>query len=164
MAQRTGTNDMDDLVGTDQADVIEALGGNNFLTGKMGDDFVGGGSGGDRIVGGAGKDRLAGNGGADTYVLAKAGDSGPGGGARDVIEDFFGAGTEGDRLDFSGFDAKAGQGGNQAFTLIGATPSPAPGSSASSRKGSRRSCRAAPTATPPRSSRSRSCSWPAAAP
>lgn len=112
-------DDVENVEGSSKGDTIWGDGAANLLAGLGGADFIGGGSGGDRIVGGAGKDRLAGNGGADTYVVAKAGDSGPGAGARDEIEDFFGAGTEGDRLDFSAIDAKAGQGGNQAFIFIG---------------------------------------------
>ena len=112
-------DNIENVEGSSKGDTIWGDGAANVLAGLGGADFIGGGSGGDRIVGGAGKDRLAGNGGGNTYVVAKAGDSGPGGGARDVIEDFFGAGTEGDRLDFSAIDAKAGQGGNQAFTFVG---------------------------------------------
>jgi Ca2+-binding RTX toxin-like protein len=71
--------------------------GNNVLKGMAGADILLGGAGNDVLNGGTGKDTLTGGTGSDIFVFA-AGDSGLGGGVRDLITDFQ-AGV--DRIDLS---------------------------------------------------------------
>ena len=74
-----GTKGADDLVGTDQEDVIHASEGKDYVSGLAagdvlyagtGDDTVVGRDGYDRIYGNAGTDRLFGNHGNDTIYSA----------------------------------------------------------------------------------------------
>ncbi|WP_318248081.1 calcium-binding protein [Novosphingobium huizhouense] len=60
-----GTDNYDDLVGTDGPDILYGLGGNDDLAGGLGDDVLDGGKGNDRMVGGDGD---------DTYVVDSLGD------------------------------------------------------------------------------------------
>jgi Ca2+-binding RTX toxin-like protein len=79
------------------ANTITGNAGNNVLTGMAGADILLGAAGDDVLIGGTGKDTLTGGAGSDIFVFA-AGDSGLGGGVRDLITDFQ-AGV--DRIDLS---------------------------------------------------------------
>jgi Ca2+-binding RTX toxin-like protein len=127
-------------LGTGQGAGGDRLYGIENITGGYGNDQLVGDAGANRITAYIGKDRLEGGGGAD--VLSGGGSSGPADGdlfvfastsdstvaARDRILDFDDplliSGTKTflmpvDRIDLSAIDAKAGVGGNQAFTFIG---------------------------------------------
>jgi Ca2+-binding RTX toxin-like protein len=65
VANITGTNGNDSLVGTSVADTIQGLDGNDTLVGNAGNDTLNGGNGNDRYVVGTG-DVLADSGGTDT--------------------------------------------------------------------------------------------------
>jgi Ca2+-binding RTX toxin-like protein len=65
MANITGTNGNDSLVGTSVADTIQGLDGNDTLVGNAGNDTLNGGNGNDRYVVGTG-DVLVDSGGTDT--------------------------------------------------------------------------------------------------
>jgi serralysin len=108
-----GAND-DRLVGDDGADTITTNGGDDALSGGDGNDTLSGGTGNDVLAGGLGVDRLTGGAGADAFDYNTVGTSITG--ARDVIAEFL-RGT--DDIDLAGIDARAGQGGNQAFSFIG---------------------------------------------
>ena len=69
MANITGTNGNDSLVGTSVADTISGLDGNDTLVGNAGNDTLNGGAGNDRYVVGAG-DVLTDSGGTDTIETA----------------------------------------------------------------------------------------------
>ena len=88
------------LNGTGNAAANTLIGnnGDNVLNGLTGSDTLIGAAGNDVLVGGAGKDYLTGGAGRDVFAF-QAGDSGTGGGTRDVIADFE-AGA--DRIDLSG--------------------------------------------------------------
>lgn len=58
----------------DSADVINAQGGDDQLTGLSGDDLLRGGAGNDTLVGGLGNDTLIGNGGDDTLTGGQGSD------------------------------------------------------------------------------------------
>jgi Ca2+-binding RTX toxin-like protein len=87
----TPTQGDDNLIGTDLAERIDALGGNDVVDGRGGNDTLLGGAGNDNLTGGAGVDRLEGGLGDDTYNADEAGDQ--------IIEKS-GAGT--DTVFFSG--------------------------------------------------------------
>ncbi|MBL8659148.1 MAG: hypothetical protein JNM75_05275 [Rhodospirillales bacterium] len=133
------------LYGDDGNDRIFGSYGDDQMYGGTGADELGGQGGSDTMYGGAGKDKLGGGSGndwlygeGDADVLSGRGDldhlsGGPGndifdydavtdskGAARDVIQDFAGAGAAvGDRIDLSTIDANATAGGNQAFKFVG---------------------------------------------
>jgi len=77
--------DIEGVLGTDQADTLIGSGGNNYLEGRGGNDLIEGGAGDDTLVGGAD---------ADTFVFA------PGDGT-DTISDFNSG--EGDTIDISSY-------------------------------------------------------------
>jgi Ca2+-binding RTX toxin-like protein len=64
----TVTN-FDDVIGTNQSDVITGDGQANILSGNAGNDSINGGSGIDTLNGGSGIDTLTGGGDADTFVF-----------------------------------------------------------------------------------------------
>ena len=112
------------LQGGAGADYILGLTGNDRLVGRGGADLLSGGDGADVLLGGAGADQLAGGTrrdmlsggpGADRFVFAALDHSGVGL-QRDTITDFVAA--EGDRIDISKIDAKAGAVGDQDFQFI----------------------------------------------
>jgi hypothetical protein len=92
------------------------LSGKDVITGGRYSDNLSGFNGNDTIAGGGGADFLSGGRGADRFVFKAASES------RwsniDTITDF--SRSQGDKIDLSKIDAKAGVGGNQAFTFIGA--------------------------------------------
>jgi Ca2+-binding RTX toxin-like protein len=83
----------DILTGTDSADKLSSLAGN------------------DTLIGGLGADKLTGGKGADTFVFTRIDDSGLVVKTRDTITDF--KHSEGDKIDLSKVDS------NQTFTFIG---------------------------------------------
>ena len=104
----TGTNGADRHTGTELADTITLLGGNDVADGGLGadaidggdgDDELGGGAGDDTLIGGAGRDELNGGAGADrlfggdgddTIVYSDATDTIDGGAGRDTLDFFYG--------------------------------------------------------------------------
>jgi Ca2+-binding RTX toxin-like protein len=64
----TVTN-FDDVIGTNQNDVITGDGQANILSGNAGNDIINGGLGNDTLNGGSGIDTLTGNADADTFVF-----------------------------------------------------------------------------------------------
>lgn len=96
------TNGDDRIFGTDEADIIRALGGDDTVIGRAGDDSLFGSAGNDSIKGSAGDDRirgnvgddsLKGNGGEDDINGGGGADDIRGGGAADVINGGGGADT-----------------------------------------------------------------------
>jgi len=71
------------------------------IEGRSGHDIIIGSAGGDNLVDGSGQDQLSGGGGADTFALT-ASDL-----AVDTINDFSGAGGDGDVIDLVAFGANA---------------------------------------------------------
>lgn len=104
--QLNGNAGNDDLYGGDGLDL---------LYGGAGTDDLYGGNGNDTFFGGLGKDVLVGGAGNDVFKYSNVADSGLLASTRDVIADF----RSGDKIDLSAIDAKAGFGGNDAFTFIG---------------------------------------------
>jgi VCBS repeat-containing protein len=123
-ASATGDARANHLVGTGKADTLRGLGGKDRLDGNTGDDrllggdgndTLSGGKGQDRLDGGAGKDMLTGGAQADLFVFARVGDTTTK--APDVITDF--SRKQGDLIDLSAIDARAGTKKNDAFFFIG---------------------------------------------
>ena len=127
---------IEDLYGSNFADILTGNGagnriwggngndtltgglGRDALTGGNGNDSLNGGGGNDTLTGGLGRDILNGGGGNDRFDFNSLADSKVGSGLRDTILDF----TQGaDKIDLVGIDAQTGSGhaGNQAFTFIG---------------------------------------------
>ncbi len=61
-----GTSEADDLVGTENNDVIHASGGADYVSGLAAGDVLYAGAGNDTVVGREGNDRILGNTGSDT--------------------------------------------------------------------------------------------------
>ena len=132
----TGDKLANTLSGNDGNDILTGNGGADRLLGGLGNDTLSGGDGNDRLVGNEGRDALNGgagddvlNGGldvdamtgatgADRFVWTDYEDFIAVSGGIDRITDFV-AGQ--DTIDLSGIDALA-QGGDQAFTFVGAGP------------------------------------------
>jgi len=103
--------------GTTADDVMFGAAGNDMLWGRNGVDYLSGEAGDDRLTGGGGGDELAGGLGADIFRYAAVGESAPGAGNFDTIDDF----TPGaDKIDLSQIDAKTSQWGDQAFGFVAA--------------------------------------------
>ncbi len=98
---------IENIIGTDDADIIRGNSSDNVLEGRQGDDI---------IYGGGGRDILLGGGGQDTFVYESLSDSTAALSGRDVIQGFNEA--QGDLIDLSAIDADTTQDGDQAFTLI----------------------------------------------
>jgi len=90
--------------------------GADILTGNAGANTLQGWNGNDVLRGGAGKDTLTGGAGADRFVFTASGDSGTGANA-DRITDF--SRTQLDKIDLMAIDANAGVAGDQGFSFIG---------------------------------------------
>jgi Ca2+-binding RTX toxin-like protein len=104
----------DTLRGGANNDTLFGGAGDDSLDGFTGNDALDGGAGNDTLLGGAGRDVLNGGLGADVFLFTVAAQSN--GSFVDTVTDF----TEGsDRIDLSGIDANAAQGGDQAFSFIG---------------------------------------------
>ncbi|EIM25594.1 M10 family metallopeptidase C-terminal domain-containing protein [Microvirga lotononidis] len=91
------------------------LSGKDVITGGRHNDTLNGFNGNDTITGGGGADTLTGGKGADRFMYKSLSDSR--GFNFDTITDF--SRSQGDKIDLSKIDAKAGIGGNQAFKFIG---------------------------------------------
>ncbi|MEK1932641.1 MAG: hypothetical protein AAAC47_23295, partial [Pararhizobium sp.] len=99
---------------------IENLTGSNFadmLTGKSGANVLNGGLGKDMLTGAAGADDLYGGAGADTFVFKTLSDSTVSSTGRDTIFDFSHA--QGDRIKLSSIDANTAKVGDQSFIFKG---------------------------------------------
>jgi hypothetical protein len=81
-----GTNDDDELSGSDGGDVVCGRGGNDVLRGGDGDDTLDGGDGADTLDGGAGTDDILGGDGADRLSGALGPDVLRGGPANDALD------------------------------------------------------------------------------
>ncbi len=121
-----GTAAANTLVGGSDKDLIFGLGGNDKLigggnndrlTGAAGNDILTGGLGVDTLIGGFGRDIMTGNAQRDIFDFNLAGETGKTPFTRDVIKNF--THFQGDDIDLSTIDAKAGVIGNQAFSFIG---------------------------------------------
>ena len=70
-----GTAEADDLVGTENDDVIHASGGADYVSGLAAPDLLYAGAGNDTVVGREGNDRIYGNGGSDTLFGNQSNDT-----------------------------------------------------------------------------------------
>lgn len=77
--------DMVDMVGDSTGITVDAMGGDDTVTGGAGGDIVAGGDGDDSLTGNAGDDSLTGGAGADTLTGGTGADTLSGGGGNDVI-------------------------------------------------------------------------------
>ena len=108
----------DDLLrGSAVTNELRGNGGRDSLYGHDGNDRLSGGNGDDMLDGGRGADQLTGGAGADVFRFTATGDSYAMVGHQDNVRDF--NHSEGDKLNFSWIDAKAGQAGEQDFHFIG---------------------------------------------
>jgi Ca2+-binding RTX toxin-like protein len=98
---------IEDLEGSAYRDKLTGDGGANALSGGGGDDVLTGGLGLDTLTGGSGGDRFVFGGGHSGATRATA----------DRILDF--SRSEGDRIDLSAIDARAGTRADDAFAFIG---------------------------------------------
>jgi serralysin len=105
------------LAGTPYADRLYGDAIRNEILGGYGNDRIAGGSGADRLAGQFGADDLFGGSGADRFRYNDLWESTVSPVARDTIFDF--SGSDGDRIDLRGIDARYGTPGNQAFAFIG---------------------------------------------
>lgn len=91
------------IVATNDADLVNGLGGNDTLRGEAGDDTLNGGDGNDKILGGVGNDILSGQNGNDTLKGNAGADQMNGGEGDDLLkggrgEDTLNGGTGDDTL------------------------------------------------------------------
>jgi Ca2+-binding RTX toxin-like protein len=100
----TGTGDGDTITGDARANELTGGGGGDTMTGGGGNDTLTGGAGADHLDGGAGLDHF------DYAALSNSRNATP-----DTISNF---GDTEDKIDVSDIDAKAGVGGNQAFSVV----------------------------------------------
>ncbi|RMV68179.1 M10 family metallopeptidase C-terminal domain-containing protein [Pseudomonas coronafaciens] len=120
--QTTGGSGLDTIKGTENlsgSQFTDSLTGNknaNVLNGGNGNDTLSGGAGDDVLIGGSGADTLIGGTGADRYVFNSLDEVGRDD-LRDIINGF--KAGEGDKLDFTGFDAQTLTDTRDAFTFIG---------------------------------------------
>ena len=113
-----GAMSTDTLLGGAGDDLLFGESGADVLTGGPGRDLLSGGWEADTLQGGLGADQIYGGLGADLFIWKTLRDSTVANAGRDTVQDF--AGADGDRIDLSGIDAKAGVRGNQAFVLVSA--------------------------------------------
>jgi Ca2+-binding RTX toxin-like protein len=88
----------------------------NEIRGNLAANILDGRDGADVLIGGGGRDTLTGGAGADTFRFGE-GDTGRTGAAADRITDFSRA--QGDRIDLSAIDARAGTAADDAFRFVG---------------------------------------------
>ncbi|NBJ11179.1 M10 family metallopeptidase C-terminal domain-containing protein [Microvirga arsenatis] len=100
----------DALTGNAENNIIRGNGGHDSIRGLSGNDTLYGGAGNDTLQGGAGGDYMQGGSGRDRFVFSRASDLGSFE-RHDRIVKF--NPSEGDRLDFSKFDADPNTGGRQ---------------------------------------------------
>ena len=100
------------MVGSNIGEKLIGEGGNDIIDGRAGIDVIDGGLGADQMTGGLGADqfRFLTVEGSPVKTLA------------DVITDFHGTGSEGDKINLSGIDANVGQDADQAFHFVGNAP------------------------------------------
>lgn len=117
-----GSNQTEMVFGTATSNALNGSGGSDYLFGLGGSDFIQGGSGSDVIAGGAGADVLFGSGSSagdgifDVFLYHSIADSGVTSATRDVIYDF----EDGlDRIHLSAIDTDTAMSGVQAFHFIG---------------------------------------------
>jgi predicted extracellular nuclease len=122
---------VENLAGSDFADVLSGDGGDNAIAGGAGDDVLVGGLGADRLFGGIGSDRMTGGDGDDRIGGGAGNDTASGGAGTDRfffltlgdistgdrITDF--RRGEGDRIDLGNVLAEDGSGEPIAFSYIG---------------------------------------------
>jgi hypothetical protein len=81
-----GTDDADDLAGSNGGDVIFGYGGADRIDGRSGHDCLLGGRGNDALVGGGGNDRLTGGSGNDTLKGGPGTNAYDAGSGNDLVE------------------------------------------------------------------------------
>ncbi|NJM29719.1 MAG: calcium-binding protein [Rhizobiales bacterium] len=117
-----GNNGINTINGAFGNDVIQGRDGADTLRGASGEDRLLGETGDDVLVGGTERDLLTGGLGSDRFDYNALSESTPGA-QRDLITDFTVNPAAGlsfvDRIDAETIDAKAGLGGDQAFSFIG---------------------------------------------
>jgi Ca2+-binding RTX toxin-like protein len=92
-----GTQGPDDIIGSEEADLIDARGGDDRVRGRGGDDDINGGAGNDRLNGGAGNDVIVGGPGNDQIFGGPGNDTID---ARDEESDFVDCGRGTDTVFF----------------------------------------------------------------
>jgi Ca2+-binding RTX toxin-like protein len=80
-----GSSQADGIWGSNAANVLSGGGGDDYIDGKAGDDILDGGAGHDTLLGGKGNDLLGGGDGNDTLVGGKGADQLAGGLGRDTF-------------------------------------------------------------------------------
>lgn len=119
--KKSGTRNNDDLIGTLDADRMNAGNGNDSLYGDDGDDWLSGANGRDTILGGLGADTLFGGGGNDELDGEDGNDLLKGSGGNDSLNGGLGddklSGDGGNDLLFGddGNDQLIGSGGNDSL-------------------------------------------------
>lgn len=109
-----GTEGAETQIGGAEAEVYDALGGDDVVLAYEGNDVVLGGAGNDLLDGGGGADLMQGGAGADTFIYEKVSDSAPT--AMDTIFDF--SSIEGDKINLSAIDANTATAEDDTFFLI----------------------------------------------
>jgi VCBS repeat-containing protein len=114
--EHQGTESAETQSGGAEAEMYDAMGGNDVVFAYEGNDVVLGGAGDDWLNGGGGADTMQGGTGADTFVFEKVGDSAAG--SMDTIIDF--NSVEGDKIDLHAIDANSATAAVDMFMLVGA--------------------------------------------
>lgn len=112
-----GSNSADVLIGSESNNILSGRNGNDYLIGFHGNDYVSGNSGDDTLAGGLGKDLLIGGSGSDRFDFNATYETPVGAAGRDRILDF--SELEGDRIDVRDIDADMLLAGDQAFAFAG---------------------------------------------
>jgi Ca2+-binding RTX toxin-like protein len=107
------------MTGSDGANVLAGLGGDDHLYGMGGADNLRGGDGNDWIEGGAARDVMSGGTGADTFAFHDGDFAGLTGSSCDQITDF--SQTDGDQIRLDFVDADTTTAGDQFFVFQGTT-------------------------------------------
>ncbi len=135
----SGTDAANELRGLGGNDLIQAAGGNDLASGGDGADTIRGGSGNDTVQGDAGNDLLFGEEGADSLAGGLGADTLEGGVGADTLSGGAGADTfmfraadlgatdrildfsriDGDKINLSAIDANLAAAGDQRFAFIG---------------------------------------------
>jgi Ca2+-binding RTX toxin-like protein len=112
-----GLDGSDTLKGAGGADTLYGGDGSDQLVGMDGDDLLQGQNGQDSLNGGAGRDHLYGGNGADNFIWWDTTETGVTAASADEIRDFNRA--QGDEINLSAIDADVHAAGDQAFSFIG---------------------------------------------
>ena len=110
----TGNKAANVIIGAAGADTLSGMSGADTMNGGAGKDSLLGGGGDDALAGGRGRDVVTGGAGADRFVFLNADATST---AIDNVQDFRHA--QGDKIDFSAWDANAGGVGVQSFKWAG---------------------------------------------